>query len=125
MSGPSATFPDGGQSLTVQTDVHGVAAARGLRPNTIAGQFQIRVSTSLRGATADTSIVQTNAEPVLRSSHTKLVRDLSRLWAAPPPVERLSRCAVSRVQVVLPLAAGLLLPDLLSSDRLIECYRIT
>jgi hypothetical protein len=73
VSGPSAAFPDGGQSATVQTDDHGAAAARGLRPNAIAGQFQIRAKASLLGSTAEAIVVQTNAEPVIRTGHTKLI----------------------------------------------------
>src|SRR5215831_15520270 len=37
-SGPSATFGDGGLSLTVQTDEHGMAVGRGLIPNRVEGQ---------------------------------------------------------------------------------------
>src|ERR1051326_3231269 len=44
-SGPSATFGDAGLSLTVQTDRRGMAAARGLKPNRLEGQFRIRVTT--------------------------------------------------------------------------------
>jgi hypothetical protein len=73
VSGPSAAFPDGARRLTAQTDDHGTAAARALRPNAIAGQFQIRVSASLHGSTAEAAVVQTNAEPVIQSGHTKLI----------------------------------------------------
>jgi hypothetical protein len=38
-------------------------AHKGLRPNGAAGQFQIRVTTSLGGQVASASISQTNAEP--------------------------------------------------------------
>src|SRR5438067_81497 len=48
-SGPSASFSDGGLSLTVQTDGRGMAAARGLKPNRLEGQFRIRATTSWRG----------------------------------------------------------------------------
>src|SRR5947209_18666079 len=44
-SGPSATFADGGLSLTVQSDRRGMAAARGLKPNRLEGQFGIRATT--------------------------------------------------------------------------------
>jgi hypothetical protein len=73
VSGPSAAFPDGGQSATVQTDESGRASARGLRPNAIAGQFQIRAKASLLGSTAEATVVQTNAEPTIHTGHTKLI----------------------------------------------------
>jgi hypothetical protein len=61
--GASATFPTG-VTLTVTTDQKGEAAGKGLRPNNIAGQFQIRVTASYRGQTARAVITQTNAAPV-------------------------------------------------------------
>jgi hypothetical protein len=61
--GPSATFP-GGTSLTITTDQQGQAVGRGLRPNNIAGQFQIRVTASYRGRSARATITQTNVAPV-------------------------------------------------------------
>ena len=73
VSGPSAVFPDGALNLTVESDARGLAAARGLRPNSLPGPFQIRVSVSLRGSTAESTLRQTNAEAVVQSGHTKLV----------------------------------------------------
>jgi hypothetical protein len=61
--GASATFPDGGKTLAVRTDATGRATARGLRPNNVVGQFEIRVSASKTGRTASTVITQTNAAP--------------------------------------------------------------
>jgi hypothetical protein len=72
-SGPSATFTDGGLSVTVQTDRRGMAAARGLKPNRLEGQFRIRATTSWRGDAASATIVQTNAEPFAKSSNSKWV----------------------------------------------------
>src|SRR5205085_9144173 len=72
-SGPSATFADGGLSLTVQSDRRGMAAARGLKPNRLEGQFRIRATTAWRGEAATASIVQTNAEPAVKSSNSKWV----------------------------------------------------
>ncbi|HUB79022.1 MAG TPA: carboxypeptidase-like regulatory domain-containing protein [Bryobacteraceae bacterium] len=71
-TGPSATLPDGGVTSTVQTDSQGIAEAHGLRPNSRAGEFQIRVTASWHGAVAQAFLAQTNAEPVARSGHTKL-----------------------------------------------------
>ena len=71
-SGPSATFGTG-LSTSVTTDSHGAAAGRGLRPNGVAGQFHIRVTTSWQGAPAVATLTQTNAEPVLHSGNTKKI----------------------------------------------------
>ncbi|HMD70033.1 MAG TPA: hypothetical protein VKF41_01745 [Bryobacteraceae bacterium] len=59
--GAGATFANGAHSLTVITDEQGRAVARGLRPNTGQGQFQIHVNASFNGQTANTTITQTNA----------------------------------------------------------------
>ena len=59
--GAGATFANGARSLTVLTDNKGQAIARGLRPNNVNGQYQIRVNASFRGQTASTTINQTNA----------------------------------------------------------------
>jgi hypothetical protein len=72
-SGPSGTFGESGLSLTVQTDARGMAAGRGLRPNAIAGEFRIRATTAWRGAPATATLVQTNAEPVVKSGHGKTI----------------------------------------------------
>src|ERR1700685_718802 len=49
-TGPSGSFLDGGLSLTTQTDSQGKAVGRGLRPNSIAGQFRIRVTALWSGS---------------------------------------------------------------------------
>jgi hypothetical protein len=72
-SGPSGSFLDGGLSLTTQTDSQGKAVGRGLRPNSIAGQFRIRVTAMWRGSQGAATLVQTNAEPVTKSSHSKTI----------------------------------------------------
>src|SRR5271157_3343531 len=59
--GAGATFANGAHSLTVITDNQGRAVARGLRPNTGQGQFQIHVNASFNGQTASATITQTNA----------------------------------------------------------------
>ena len=59
--GASGVFANGSQTLTVTTDQQGQAVARGLRPNTVKGQMQIRVNASHNGQTASTNITQTNA----------------------------------------------------------------
>lgn len=72
-SGASATFGDRGLSVTVDTDEHGMAAGRGLTPNTVEGQFRIRVTASWRGDAANASIQQTNAEPGIKSAKAKWI----------------------------------------------------
>lgn len=59
--GASGVFGNGSQTLTVTTDQQGQAVARGLRPNTVRGQMQIRVNANYRGQTASVTITQTNA----------------------------------------------------------------
>ena len=59
-SGPSGVFPNGSHITTTVSDEKGQAAALGLRPNKVAGEFQIRVAASHQGQTASASINQTN-----------------------------------------------------------------
>src|SRR6202167_6338467 len=72
-TGPSGSFLDGGLSLTTQTDSQGKAVGRGLRPNSIAGQFRIRVTASWSGSEGAATLVQTNAEPVVKPAHSKTI----------------------------------------------------
>jgi len=60
-SGASGTFADGSRMLTLLSDQNGRAAMRGFTPNHAAGKFEVRVTASLRGQTASTTINQTNA----------------------------------------------------------------
>lgn len=59
--GAGASFANGARSLTVLTDDKGQAVARGLRPNNVNGQYQVRVNASFQGQTANTTITQTNS----------------------------------------------------------------
>lgn len=59
--GASGTFAGGAQTLTVMTNNQGLAVGRGLKPNSVQGQYQIRVNASFQGKTASVSISQTNA----------------------------------------------------------------
>jgi hypothetical protein len=72
-TGPSGSFGDSGQSLTVQTDDRGMATGRGLVPNRIEGQFRIRATASWRGEAASANITQTNAEAAPTSSRNKWI----------------------------------------------------
>jgi hypothetical protein len=60
-SGPSGVFPNGTRMMTVLTDQQGRAVATGLRPNNLAGKFQIRVNASYQGMTGNATIAQSNA----------------------------------------------------------------
>jgi len=59
-SGAGGTFAGGATTLTTTTDNAGRAVARGLRPNQIQGNYQIRVNASQGGRTASISIAQSN-----------------------------------------------------------------
>lgn len=72
-TGPSASFAASGLSTTVVTDERGVAIGRGLLPNRVPGQFQIRVTASWRDAPAVATLVQTNAEPVIHAGQSKTI----------------------------------------------------
>jgi hypothetical protein len=61
--GAGGTFGASGQTFTTVTDATGRAVGRGLRPNTIQGQYQIRVTASKDGQTANANIAMTNALP--------------------------------------------------------------
>ena len=60
--GASGLFPTG-NSFTVITGPDGMAVARGMKPNNVVGQFQIRVSAVHAGQTVRVAIGQTNAAP--------------------------------------------------------------
>jgi hypothetical protein len=62
-TGPSGMFMDGSRILTTITDEKGRAAGRGLRPNNLVGQYQIRISASYGGQAAHATMEQTNAAP--------------------------------------------------------------
>jgi hypothetical protein len=59
-SGPSGTFANGSQTLTVTTDSLGRASATGIHPNHTLGKMQIRVTASANGLSATATITQTN-----------------------------------------------------------------
>jgi hypothetical protein len=81
-NGASGTFADGKASLTVMTDENGRAVGQGLRPNGSAGQFQIRVTTSLAGQVATANISQTNAEPATGGISSKTILILALVGGA-------------------------------------------
>lgn len=72
--GSSGFFPESRTHLTTTTDGDGRAIGRGLRPNNVAGRFQIRVSASYQGRTGSAIINQVNVAPSARGkSKTKFV----------------------------------------------------
>jgi hypothetical protein len=58
--GAGGTFTGGAKSLSVTTDANGRAVARGLRPNNVAGRYQIRVTATSQGRTGRAILQQTN-----------------------------------------------------------------
>jgi hypothetical protein len=71
-TGASADFGDGARSFVTQTDAEGRAAAHGLRPNSVTGPYEIRVTASFRSQTASAVITQTNAAPAGAKSSRKI-----------------------------------------------------
>jgi hypothetical protein len=59
-SGPSGFFPNGAQTFSTVTDAEGRAVAKGLQPNDVQGSFDIVVTASYQGATAEKTIHQKN-----------------------------------------------------------------
>lgn len=59
-SGASGVFSNGSTTTTITTDEQGRAAARGFRPNSQAGKFEIRVNATVKGETAHATITQFN-----------------------------------------------------------------
>jgi hypothetical protein len=58
--GAGGTFAGGAHSLSVVTDSQGRAVAHGFHPNNVQGQYQIHVTASNSGQTANADIGQTN-----------------------------------------------------------------
>jgi hypothetical protein len=82
-NGAGGEFADGARMLAVITDEKGQAVGRGLRPNQAAGRFQIRVTASYHGQTANAVIAQINAEPAAaKSSNGKLILILALVGGA-------------------------------------------
>jgi hypothetical protein len=65
--GPGGFFATGGSTYTTTTDEKGIATARGLRPNNVAGRFQIRVRASKAGQSASAVVNQINAAPAVEA----------------------------------------------------------
>lgn len=67
--GASGYFENRGTTYTTTTDENGAAVARGLRPNNVAGRFQIHVRASTAGRSATAVITQINAVPAAAVRH--------------------------------------------------------
>jgi hypothetical protein len=59
--GAGGTFAGGAHTLSVVTDSQGRAVAHGFHPNQVQGQYQIHVTASNNGLTANTDIKMSNA----------------------------------------------------------------
>lgn len=59
-SGPGGVFPNGSKTLITYTDPKGQAKAQGLKPNSVAGAYQIAVNVTSQGLKASAVIGQTN-----------------------------------------------------------------
>ena len=68
-SGPSAVFSNGLTRLEVTTGEDGKAAAQGLKPNSVSGQFQIQVSVTYGTLSSVAVIDQTNTAKASVQSH--------------------------------------------------------
>jgi hypothetical protein len=66
--GPSGIFPDGTTTLVTRTGENGRAEARGMRPNIIIGQFEIRVTATAGKESTTATFTQTNAAPAAERS---------------------------------------------------------
>jgi hypothetical protein len=76
--GAGGTFTGGLTTLVVQSGEDGQAVGRGLRPNNVAGEFQIRVIASQGGERATATISQSNVLPSRpKSSNTKWIAILA------------------------------------------------
>jgi len=68
--GASGVFSNGTRSLTVMTDDAGHAVARGMVPNKVAGDVQIRVVARFKSLNADTIIHQQNVAAAAAAAGT-------------------------------------------------------
>jgi hypothetical protein len=66
--GPSGVFPDGTSTLVTRTEENGRAEAHGMRPNSITGQFEIRVTATAGKESTTATFTQTNAAPAVERS---------------------------------------------------------
>lgn len=94
-AGPSARFDDG-RIFVSQTDAHGEATPRRMRPNTQVGPWEIRVSAAHGGLVARVAIQQTNAAPVEAYAAARKTRTLYWLAAVSAGVAAATSIGVVR-----------------------------
>jgi len=83
--GAGGSFGTSGQTLTTVTDAQGRAVGRGFRPNNAQGRFQIHVTASKDGQTANADITMSNmlaAGTSAAGSSTKLIIVIAAVAAA-------------------------------------------
>jgi hypothetical protein len=61
--GATGEFGNGAKTLTVMTDITGMASAQGLKMNQVAGKVPIHINASYRGLNARSSIMQSSVLP--------------------------------------------------------------
>jgi len=71
-NGAGVVFSNGATSFTGVTGSDGRLVLRGVKPNAVKGQYQIRVSASFKGLTATNTITMTNAAVAAALSTTAL-----------------------------------------------------
>jgi hypothetical protein len=79
-SGPSGIFADGTTTLTTTTDAEGKAVATGLKPNNLAGKYQIRVQVKRGDEEAEATIGQANFMGALPSASTAAAHAFPAKW---------------------------------------------
>ena len=82
VQGAGGYFDGREASLTVTTGAGGIAVARGLKPNNLAGPFTIRATASSGGRTATATIHQTNVAPLVTRGNGKKIALLAILGGA-------------------------------------------
>ena len=81
IQGPTGTFLNGSQTLTVNTNAQGRATASGIRLNGSTGQMQIRVTASFQGQTATATITENNQPGATSTGGLSRTGKLSILFA--------------------------------------------
>jgi hypothetical protein len=79
LNGPSASFPNQQNSLTVKSNADGQAAAVGWTANGVAGTFEVRVTATRRNEMGEAVIPMTNARGVVAERK----ESRKRWWSSP------------------------------------------
>ncbi len=75
--GAGGSFAGGAHTLSVVTDSEGRAVARGFHPNNVQGQYQMHVTASKNGNTANSNISETNVMVGAAAATTAVAAGLS------------------------------------------------